>query len=311
MTDLTRRTVLAAAPAAVAAGAAVSIEAAAASPLQLLEFPTPESHVCAFIKILASLEDATVFHMYKGTMEALLPGRAPVKLVDSTTVIRRQVEVKPDGHHISIWEATVYHRPGHIEPLESFENPLNGRMVRPFHQREGRGHSLWTNEGSKFRRADGTWVSSNRTGKPYALEWTQAGERIWTSRYNAGVYVKHPLDPENWPLEFAGPDLLYSEKTTSNGLVRELADPSIVNASATYSLNQTMLWWPWLLMGQTPGFLVWNTNGVKLSSADALAVADRKLIEKIHPTIFDSGAPWEGHVNLWTDYPKMREPVPA
>jgi len=303
---LTRRNVLATAPATIVAGASNS--AAAASALPHLEFPTPQAHVRAFIKILASLEDAAIFHMYKGTLEALLPGRAPVRLVDSTTVIRRKVVVKPEGHHISIWEATVYHRAGETEPLESFENPLNGRKVRPFHQREGRGESLWTDEGSMFRRADGTWASSNRNGTPFALEWSQAGDRIWTSRYRSGVYLKHPLDPETWPLEFAGPDLLYSEKTTSNGLVREMADPTVTNASATYSLSQGMIWWPWLLMGQTPGYLLWNTNGVKLSNPDQIAAAERNMIEKVHPTIFGRDAPWDGHVNLWTDYPKMRAP---
>jgi hypothetical protein len=306
---LSRRNILAAActaPAAVAVSKAAPADAA--SPPPPLEFPTPEAHVRAFIKLLASLEAETVFHTYEGTLEALIPGRAPVKLVDSTTVIRRQVEVKPQGHHISIWEATVYHRPGESEPLDAFVNPLNGRTVRPFHQREGRGESRWTEHGSQFLRSDGTWVSSNRTGKPFALEWSQAGERIWTSRYNSGVYLKHPLDPVNWPLEYAGPDLLYSDKTTSNGLVRELADPSVTNASATYSLNQAMIWWPWLLMGQQPGFLVWNTNGVKLSDPDAISVEHRKMVEQIHPMIFGPEAPWEGHVNLWTDYPKMRSP---
>ena len=305
---LTRRNVLATAPATAVASATVNKTAGAESPPPQLDFRTPQAHVQAFIKILASLEDATIFHMYKGTMEALLPGRAPVRLVDSTTVIRRQVEVRPEGHHISIWEATVYHGPGETEPLESFENPLNGRQVRPFHQREGRGESLWTDEGSMVRRADGTWASSNRDGTPFALEWTQAGDRIWTSRYRAGVYLKHPLDPETWPLEFAGPDLLYSEKATSNGLVREMADPAVANASATYSLSQGMIWWPWLLMGQTPGYLLWNTNGVKLSDPGQIAAADRNMIEKVHPTIFGSAVPWEGHVNLWTDYPKLRSP---
>lgn len=297
---------------ALAAAGAVSLasaqSASAANALQTLNFDTPEDHVRAFIKILASLEPATVFHMYKGTLEALIPGRAPVRLVDSTSVIRREVEVRPEGHLISIWEGTVYHRPGETKPLESFVNPLNGRTVRPFHQREGRGQSLWNETGSQFQRADGEWVSSNRNGEPFELEWTQAGERIWTSRYRAGVYLKHPLDPETWPLEFAGPDLLYSEKTTSNGLVRELADPNITNASATYSLSQGMVWWPWLLMGQSPGYLLWNTNGLKLPNVDSIAASDRKLIETIHPTIFDSEPPWEGKVNLWTDYPKMREP---
>ncbi len=69
-----------------------------------------------------------------------------------------------------------------------------------------------------------------------------------------------------------------------------------------------MIWWPWLLMGQTPGHLVWNTNGIKLPNLDAISAADRTMVEKIHPTIFDTGAPWEGRVNLWTDYPQMRSP---
>ena len=136
MTLLTRRTALATAGAA-ATSFLVPARTDAASPLPQLEFPTPASYVRAFIKILASLEDDTIFHMYKGTMEAVVPGRAPVRLVDSTTVIRRQVEVLPEGHRISIWEATVYHGQGETEPLESFVNPLNGRTVRPFHQREG------------------------------------------------------------------------------------------------------------------------------------------------------------------------------
>ncbi len=304
MTMLTRRSVIAAAA---AAPAAAAVSAPAATPPQL-EFRSPEAHVRAFIKLLASLDAATVFHMYKGTLEALLPGRAPVRLVDSTTIIRRQVEVRPAGHHISIWEATVYHRPGAPQPLDAFENPLNGRTVRPFHQREGRGQSLWTDTGPQFLRSDGQWASSTPTGTPFALEWTQAGERIWTSRYRSGVYLKHPLDPVNWPLEYAGPDLLYSEKTTSNGLATELADPSLASASATYSLSQAMIWWPWLLMGQQAGYLMWNTNGIKLPGPDAIAAADRKLIEQVHPTIFGPDAPWDGRVNLWTDYPKMRSP---
>ncbi len=50
---LTRRNVLAAAPATVVAGAAINNTASAASPLPQLEFPTPDAHVRASIKILA------------------------------------------------------------------------------------------------------------------------------------------------------------------------------------------------------------------------------------------------------------------
>ena len=90
--------------------------------------------------------------------------------------------------------------------------------------------------------------------------------------------------------------------------MREVAEPAVQCASATYSLHQIMGWWPWLLMGQQPGFLAWNTNGVKLTAADQFPAATRKMIETIHPTILAPGVPWEGSVNLWTDYPKQRQP---
>lgn len=61
---------------------------------------------------------------------------------------------------------------------------------------------------------------------------------------------------------------------------------------------------PWLLMGQSPGFLIWNTHGIKLPNLDAISVSDRKLVEAVHPTIFGPEAPWEGRLNLWTEYPQ-------
>ena len=122
-----------------------------------------------------------------------------------------------------------------------------------------------------------------------------------------GVYAQSPFDPGRWPLEFSGRDLQYLEKTTNSGLVAELADPAVATASSTYSLNQVMLWWPWLLMGQAPGFLVWNTQGVKLPSLDALEPGPRRLIEHAHPELLGDPSPWTGYVSRWTEYPKLRQ----
>lgn len=310
MTDLSRRTVLASAAASPALLATRDARAQTQdADLPLLTYTTPAEHVRAFLKLHASLETETVYYTYAGTLEAMRPGHQIVNLCSTTTLIRRDVEVRPDGHHISIWEGTVYHRPGESVPLEEFENPLNGRLVRPFHQREGRGEALWTDTGPSFIRHDGERVSRYGPDNPFKLEWHQSGERLWMSRYSSGVYAKHPLNAEEWPLEFVGPDLIYSEKTTNNGLIREMADPAIVNASSTYSMSVVMLWWPWLLMGQAPGHLVWNTQGVKLSSLDTIPTATRQMLESVHPALFETGVPWEGRHSLWTDYPNMRTPV--
>ena len=308
MSSVSRRIALATASALPATIAGEPTDAAD-DQLPLLTYSSPAEHVRAFLKLHASLATETVYYTYVGTLEAIMPGREIANLVSSTTIIRRDIEARPEGHHISIWEGTVYHRPGEAEPLEEFVNPLNGRMVRPFHQREGRGEALWTNTGVKFRRHDDTWVSRNSPNNPFSLDWYQSGDRIWMSRYSSGIYTKNPLNAKDWPLEFSGPDLFYSEKTTNNGLIREMMDPSIVNASSTYSMSVAMLWWPWLLMGQTPGHLVWNTNGVKLSSLDSIPDATYRMIKGVHPALFEPGVPWDGRYSLWKDFPKMRTPI--
>jgi len=304
---LSRRELLAAASVASLAlgSASAAIDGGVAAPE--LDLSTPAAQLRAFLKLNVSLVAETVYYLYEGTLEAALPGRGMVPLMASTSIVRRQVEPQRDGHLVSIWEATVYHRAGLQEPLESFVSPLNGRTVRPFHQREGRSQILWTETGPMIVRG-GERLALNRSGAPFSFAWERGGGRVWISRQSSGSYGKHSLDPAVWPLEYSGPELLYSEKTTNSGLASELADARVMNASSTYSLNQIMLWWPWLLMGQTPGFLIWNTQGVKFSGPASIPMDSRRLVESIHPTIFAPGAPWEGQVSLWTEYPKQRRP---
>jgi len=273
-----------------------------------LDLSTADAQLRAYLKLFVSLEAATVFYLYHGTLDAAVPGRGVVPLLASTSLVRRQIEPQRDGWLITIWEVTVYHRAAEDEPAETFENPLNGRTVRPFHQRGGGNRSLYTVNG-QYSVRDGQRMPPRGGAKPFSREWHRAGDRIWTSRESAGVYAQSPFDPDVWPLEFAGRDLQYSEKTTNSGFVHELADARLASASSTYSLNQVMLWWPWLLMGQQPGFLVWNTQGVKLPELDALAPGSRRLIERVHPTLLGAAAPWTGYLSLWTEYPSQRSPV--
>jgi len=287
-----------------------SVAAARSGAVRELDLGSSAAQLRAFLKLNVSLVAETVFYLYEGSLEAAVPGRGMVPLVASTSIVRRDVEPRPDGHLVSIWEATVYHRSGEKEPLDSFVNPLNGRTVRPFHQREGRNQILWTEAGPRFLR-QGQPIATHRSGAPFSLDWQRGGGRIWVSRQSSGVYGRNSLDPAVWPLEYSGPELLYSEKTTNSGVEHELADPNVTNAASTYALSQVMLWWPWLLMGQAPGFLVWDTQGVKLPGVATVPGDTRRLFEKVHPTIFGSGAPWDGEISLWTEYPQQRTPAPG
>lgn len=290
-----------------AAAPARAGDRAGAKPREL-DLSTPEAQLRAYLKLFVSLAPATIFYTYHGTLNAAVPGRGLVALLRTTSLVRRLVEPLAEGWRGTIWEATAYHRAGEDEPADSFENPLNGRVVQPFHQREGGNQSLFTTAG-QFYLKDGQRVAPRGASPTSSREWQRAGDRVWTSRESMGVYAQSPFDPDKWPLEFSGRDLQYLEKTTNSGLASELADSGVSTASSTYSLNQVMLWWPWLLMAQAAGFLVWNTQGVKLPSLDALEPGPRRLIQRAHPELLGDPAPWTGYASLWTEYPKLRQPA--
>ena len=154
---ITRRGVLAAAGAAPFAAsiddARATERATRAASAAWVVPATPADHLRTFLKLFVSLEAATVYYTYYGTLDAAVPGRGIVPLLATTSIVRRLVEPRPDGWMISVWEATVYHRAGEDEPLDSFVNPLNGRTVRPFHQREGRQQALFARHAPPLAQA--------------------------------------------------------------------------------------------------------------------------------------------------------------
>jgi hypothetical protein len=118
MKQVSRRNVLASAGAATTGLAAAESSGTAQAAAGPLTFDTPADHIRAFLKLHLSLASETIYHTYTGTLEAMVPGREIVNLVACTTLLRRQIEEREDGHHVTVWEGTVYHRPGETEPLD-------------------------------------------------------------------------------------------------------------------------------------------------------------------------------------------------
>jgi hypothetical protein len=287
--------------------AAVAPFAPSAHAARGLELSTPRAQLTAFMKLFVSLKPETVWYTYTGVLDIAIPGQPIAPLVGCTTLIRRQVVPQPDGSfHVHLWEANVYHRPGETTLLREMVNPVTGRTVQPFHYREGLTTFVYS-ESAPYVMTGGNGLL-NRSAKPFDLTWQQAGDTIWTARE---LYADrpHPLDPAVWKHESSGPRLQFSSISTHTGRVSELADPNVANASSTFTYQATMGWWPWLLMGQRPGYLIWRASGLKLPRADAIPAGTRTMVAQVYPKIFDPGEPWGEHALLWTDYPQQRKPA--
>jgi hypothetical protein len=271
------------------AASAMSTRAASPPTPRLLDLSTPKARLTAFMKLYTSLEAETVFYWYSGMIDLAPRGQPIIPLVAVDTLIRRKTEPRPDGSfHVVTWEADVYHARGETTPLMQMTNPVTGRMVEPFHIREG---VL-------------TYVYSEATLK---LDWHMAGDTIWTAR-EVYLDLPHPLDPAVWRLESAGPREQFALIATHTGKISELADPAVTRASSGFTFECIMGWHPWLLMGQSPGHQVWRATGLKLPGIDALPAPVRAMFEQVHPRMFDD-VPWTDVVMPWTDFAQRRKPA--
>jgi hypothetical protein len=63
-----------------------------------------------------------------------------------------------------------------------------------------------------------------------------------------------------------------------------------------------------MLMGQTPGRMVWRGDGLKLSSIDHLPASARAGFMAVHPRLFLE-RPWDDFANLPIDYQRERKPA--
>lgn len=253
-----------------------------------------------FMRMYASLQAETVWYWYSGAIDIAEPGAPVAPLVGVDSLVRRDIAPQSDGSFsVTGWEAHFYHAPGEADSLNALKNPRTGRIVQPFHFREGPNASHFTEQ--SLESFDGAGVKR-------ATLWRQAGPYVWLSR-EVDVDTPHPLDIAKWPMETSGVRNQFGSFAVHCAKAADLMDPAIDRADCTFNYEAISGWLPWLLMGQRPGYLVWRANGYKLSSLDEIPAASRRGFEQTNPAIFAKGIPWNDRVLLWDDFRKQRTPA--
>jgi hypothetical protein len=268
----------------------------------ILDLESPRGNLNAYMKLHTSVAKARVWYWYTGIMEGAAGDGPVMPVVAIDTLIRRDVTpVAPGRFAVEMFEANYFHAIGAHSPLRNMVNPLNGREVEPFHYREGPHRAVYSDHG----------IYDARTPPPndapdFSPRWHQAGDQIWTTNT---FYIdrQSPLSLEHWPLEGNVRERVGSFANLF-GSYAELSDPRRATAKCTFTYEAFMEWWPWMLMGATPGHMLWHAGGRKLDSLDDIPAPSRRGFEAIHPRIFEE-RPWEELSMLTIDYQKLRMPV--
>jgi hypothetical protein len=273
-----------------------------------LAFDTPRENVRTMARLTSTLEPGKTGHVrYRGAAFGLLPDGRNVPLYDVDGLGALRALPQADGSIRFLFnEFALYLDPVTKRPLERWTNPLTGRSVEVWHNRNGPVN--YTLDPAKamfgaFARADG----SNSQG--FSLPWVMRGP-FATFALDVVADRKNPLTPDKWPLESTGPTLPTTEHSQYAVLRRDLENPKLLSLPFFATLQSIKPWHPWMLMGKTPGRVFARLVAEKVESPDVLPAELLRFARANLAPFLDAPATWTGeYVTQHAIYMKDRSPA--
>ena len=233
--------------------------------------PNPRKHdVVRMSRLMdACLEDAVgVFSTGVGTVYGQVHvGARPLPMFGVAVVSGAwSWEQGAETYRLATKQVAIFTDFEHREPLRAFKNPLNGHLCRVFtacEERHERIAPLLDPDGSRTR-------------------WTEAdGQTIRTTR--AVSSLASPTQAAERP---SGSAATVSASTTA------LRRPGSHVVRVALRSRQITPWYPWMLMGSSPGFIVVEADHVRSSPRETLSPAVWSHLSRDHSSVFTAPDKW-------------------
>ncbi|MEJ2140045.1 MAG: DUF1838 family protein [Gammaproteobacteria bacterium] len=261
--------------------------------LNLIE--SAEDNMIAYARLQGNLDsDKVKYGWYKGMVSAVMPDRAITDLCMMEGFSCARLLPKEDGvgYHKVLREVGFYRsqRFGRAGPImESWKNPLTKEEVEvvPI------ANDPFNYDITPFFPEPPNYGGLN-TGKPFPkiplkLPWNPEVYNN-TARLDTRInlYYKNALDPQKWPRESSGPMNRVTEIFQYNINLDDLQDPNQTTTKYNGTWARITPWLPWMLMGQTPGHIVYTSYMGTIDSLDLLPEDLVLAAEAIDPKYLDA-----------------------
>ena len=253
MPEISRRSLLIAAGAAVTVGA-TSTGAAAYDPRASAE---------GQVKLNASLDGAPAFWAYSGIIYAVLPHLRPVPLLAVAGCQANWAARQPDDSYRLAAPLLSYFCDVDTRAyLHHFDNPFTGiRNDVKANSFSGRGWAVYPADGSAMHLSGAIGASQSAPqGFKAADGKTGIGRVEWSlTRDSVVLNTDQFFDVKTQP---------QGEAQTRTADRVKFFDPRVSRLPARFSATTISPWLAWMEMGTTEGHLVWHTSGEKVFSLD-------------------------------------------
>lgn len=329
MTDISRRHFLnrvgigmasAAAFGAASSAAAKSAGAGTEPTLQgpYLDLRKPEDNMTAYARLQGDLDETkTKYGWYKGMVSAVMPDRKVTDLFIMEGFSCSRLLPKKDGpgyrkvlREVGFYRKQRFGRAGKI--MDTWKNPLTKERVRvvpiandPFNFDISTTFPEPPNYGGLNQ---GTFPKI-----PFRLPWETA---IYDNnvRLDTHIHLYYPnaLDPQKWPRESSGEMNRVSEFFLYNIDLADLQNPELTSCPYRGSWSRITPWLPWMLMGQTPGHIVYQCFMGDVKSLDVLPEDLVAAAEAIDPKYLEAPAEDYGpSLSSLENYAREQQPAPV
>lgn len=281
--------------------------AAASSTKTQMDFDTPIENVRTMARLTSTLEPGkTGFVRYQGRAFGLLEDGSNIALYDIDGVGALKALPQPNGAIRFLFnEFALYLDLKTGLPLERWTNPVTGREVEVWHQRNGPvNYEIAPDKAmfGQFARADGV------TNTGFQLPWVVRGPYA-TFALDVVSNRKNALDPATWPLESSGATIPTTEHSQYSVLVSDLTNPKLLSLPFFATLQSLKPWHPWMLMGQRPGRVFARLVAEKVSGPEVLPAASLAYAKQNLSPWMEAPAEWTGqYVTAQSIYKANRKP---
>jgi hypothetical protein len=236
-----------------------------------------EDNMIAFARLQGNLDSSkTKYGWYKGMVSAVMPDKAVKDLFMMEGFSCARLLPKDDGvgYHKVLREVGFYReqrfgRAGKI--MDTWKNPLTKEEVKvvPI------ANDPFNYDITPFFPEPPNYGGLN-AGKPFPkiplkLPWMPD---IYNNNVRIDMhihlYYRNALDPQIWPRESSGKMNRVTESFLYNIDLDDLQDPNQTTTKYNGSWMRITPWLPWMLMGQTPGHIVYQSFMGTVDSLDQL-----------------------------------------
>ncbi|MGK0441673.1 MAG: hypothetical protein ACJA0N_001474 [Pseudohongiellaceae bacterium] len=272
-----------------------------------LKLNDPAENLKHFARLMGSSRpDVETISYYGGHLFASIDNKKMIPLLGLEGIGVTRMETQANGDiHTYHREIGFYSDVRTGEYIDWWENPLIDDKVEIYHIKND-------HVNNKMAPINVMDFDGHEIKIPFPAKWDVLGS---TTVNNFELLMELPtiLQKDQWPREYPGPTTKISEMFMRQFDTADLLNPKLDSIPNMGSWCRVSTWFPWMLMGELPGEVVFRTHSVKLNNGmDDIPKQLREKIEKTAPEYFKAppqstwGTPNE---SSFVNYLRDRKPV--